>query len=314
MVAKSNSAEGGTDGTTVTTGNSGGASGDAWGAVVINGTLTYENTAPHEGSMCYQISPTSSQQCYLHMIETSEDEMFLSAYLKMPSAPAATEDNVVFRSASAGAAGFGTRADAKFRTTDATGTALNTSTATLTANLWHRIEMHVVKGTTTSNGTIEVEVYEEDELTPIHSYSNTACNAGTAQLTNIRLGRPSATADTTNVFIDAVQWWTGADVPALFGNPWALQKIVGISATRLSASSVEIAWTDVTDAPNGYDVVRAPGTHTNDGDDRDPSDPLYDPLTISGAVVAVTADAGTPFVDTGLTPGDYTYWLVRTAP
>jgi hypothetical protein len=317
MVAKINSAEGGTESATVTVGNSGGASGDAWGGVVINGTLRYRNTpTPHNGIRCYELAPNASQQCYLRTIETATDSAMVSMYFRTSSWPSTTSVIIAGRSAAAQSATLSLLSTGRLQVANAGGTPLDTSGAgvTLAINTWHRLEVRLIKGTTTTNGTIQIGVYVGDSLTPLYTYSSSVVDAGTAQLTDWRLGRSSLIADTTVWNIDSVQWWTGADTPAALGKPWTLTKITGISATRISSSSLSLGWTDVTDAPNGYDVVRCPGTHTNDGLGRTPSDPLYDPLTIAGAIVVSTADAGTPFVDTGLTPGDYTYWLVRTAP
>ncbi len=59
-----NNAAGGSDGTTVTTGNSGGTSGDAWSAVSIptNGSLTYSNVqATGSSALSYRhVYPTTS--------------------------------------------------------------------------------------------------------------------------------------------------------------------------------------------------------------------------------------------------------------
>ncbi len=58
-----NNAEGGVLGGTVTTGNSGGASGDAWGSVSVTagkGTLIYDNTHVANGSLAYEIATPSN--------------------------------------------------------------------------------------------------------------------------------------------------------------------------------------------------------------------------------------------------------------
>jgi hypothetical protein len=57
-VALSNNAEGGTSGTTVTPGNSGGASGNPWDNISIGGaaSLTYDNTFAAHGGLSYKVS------------------------------------------------------------------------------------------------------------------------------------------------------------------------------------------------------------------------------------------------------------------
>jgi hypothetical protein len=320
MVIKRNSAENGSvigDGVTVTVGNSGGVSGDAFGGVVWTTTpITFENTSPHGGGWCYQLTPSSGNQCMFRTIETATDSAMVSAYFKFTAWPSASSPYISARSAAAQAATLNVTNTGRLQVQNAASAVLDTSGVGVTLALatWYRFEMRVIKGTTTTNGTIQVGVYVGDSLTPFYTYSSSVVDAGTAQLTDWRIGRAALVADTTTFHVDSVQWWTGADTPAALGKPWTLSKIAGLAATRISSVSLSLAWTNVTDAPNGYDVVRAAGVHVNDGLGRTPSDPLYDPLTIAGATVVSTADAGTPFVDTGLTPGDYTYWLVRTAP
>src|SRR6266536_3605174 len=66
-----NNAEGGTNGTTVTTGNSGGASGRAFDTVTIaaGSTLAFDNTAPANGALAYKYQlGTTAGSCYLQWL------------------------------------------------------------------------------------------------------------------------------------------------------------------------------------------------------------------------------------------------------
>lgn len=87
-----------------------------------------------------------------------------------------------------------------------------------------------------------------------------------------------------------------------------------LTATRLSDTSVQLTWNDPGDIPHGVTIVRASGTHTLDGDSNEPEDEGYDPLTISGAEVVVENEETSPYNDTELDPGEYTYWVARSAP
>jgi hypothetical protein len=319
MVARTNSAEGGTNGTGVTTGNSGGASGTAWELVNLGtgGAIAFSNVTPKEGSLCYLCTPASSQQQFLRWTEAAADSAMLSVYIRFATLPGATSYYLALRSTSAQTCQMTISSTGRVAVQDAASTVLSTSAVgeVITIDTWYRLELRGVKGTTSSNGTIQAAFYLGDSTTAIWSYSSATVDAGTAQIVNTRIGRSSSgVADTTPYRLDALQFWTGTDTPAALGRPWSLAKITGIAATRISSSSLSLAWTDVADAPDGYDVVYCAGTHTNDGLGRTPSDPLYDPLTISGAVVVSTGDAGTPFVQTGLTPSDGTWWLIRSAP
>lgn len=63
-ILKQNDAEGGTNGTTVTTSNSGGASGDAFSAISIGSgnTFTFDNTWSFDGSLSYKLTQAGANQ------------------------------------------------------------------------------------------------------------------------------------------------------------------------------------------------------------------------------------------------------------
>jgi hypothetical protein len=114
------------------------------------------------------------------------------------------------------------------------------------------------------------------------------------------------------------QTWTGT----ITSRDWAAVAVVlapaatvakiPISVSRISTTTVEVDWTHPGDAPNGVTIVRASGTYTNDGLGNAPDENDYDPMTISGAAEITTGETTPPYNDVGLTPGEYTYWVVRT--
>src|SRR5690606_5281973 len=82
-----NSAEGGTDETGVTTGNSGGASGDAWSQVVLGtgSAIVYDSAQAAHGDLAYSIRQAASQVAFLLRTFTADDEALVSFYLRFPS-------------------------------------------------------------------------------------------------------------------------------------------------------------------------------------------------------------------------------------
>lgn len=92
-----------------------------------------------------------------------------------------------------------------------------------------------------------------------------------------------------------------------------LDLIADVTATRVSDTSVSVAWTHPSDAPNGVTVARVAGAQVNDGLGRGPGEPDYDPLTIPGATAVTNGLTSSPYVDTVPTSGVYTYWVARTA-
>jgi hypothetical protein len=88
---------------------------------------------------------------------------------------------------------------------------------------------------------------------------------------------------------------------------------VDFVVSRTSDTSAAVSFTMPGDAPDGITIARCAGTHLgNDGDGRAPSNPDYDPSTIPGTIVVAEGLMSSPYFDTGLTPGVYTYWVART--
>lgn len=88
---------------------------------------------------------------------------------------------------------------------------------------------------------------------------------------------------------------------------------VSFAVSRLSDTEASVAFTIPGDAPDGITVARCPGAHMGvDGEGREPSNPAYDPATIPGTIVLAEGLESTPYVDTGIPPGIYTYWVART--
>lgn len=93
----------------------------------------------------------------------------------------------------------------------------------------------------------------------------------------------------------------------------ALPSKVDFVVGRLSDTSASVSFTMPGDAPDGITIVRCPGAHMgDDGEGRAPSNPEYDPSTIDGTIIVAEGLTSSPWVDTGLTPGIYTYWVART--
>lgn len=86
---------------------------------------------------------------------------------------------------------------------------------------------------------------------------------------------------------------------------------IELTASRASSTEVDLSWDDPGDAASVM-LVRAAGTHTDDGNSRSPSHPEYDPTTIPGAATVATVDAdASPHRDTVPEAGEYTYWIAR---
>lgn len=317
MAIKLNSAEGGTNTTAATTGNTGGASGDAFSAVNNNSgtSITFSTTSAFQGAMCYSIT-SGGNQAYLTAGATASDRMFFSGHVRMPQIPASTTDIIQFRAGGVLAAKLQLLSSGRWQLQNAASGTLGTSPVSPAAaiNTDYRIEVMVIKGTTTSNGTIRCRIYPGNSTTELFTElgATGTTNAGSANIDEIRFGRLTTSAGQTfDTRWDAIQWLSDTDVPAGFGHPWQIQPITGVVITKLTSSSVSVAWNHPTDAPSGVSIYRIDGTYVNDALDQPPADPDYDPRNLTGEVVVASGLTSSPFTDSGLTPGIKTWWIVR---
>lgn len=210
----------------------------------------------------------------------------------------------------------------------ATGTVRTGPTMTLghQYEIWQWVLVHPT-APTTSNGRI---------ITIIKNLTNSAWNTtgywfddtgytvdcGTADISIIRFAKIDSGVYSTANRWERMQWFTSTTVGAaddtyaevMAKAPiYTATPIQNINAARLSNTSARISWTHPGDAPNGVSIARWPGSVTTDGNGADPGEAGYDPLTISGATLIANGLTSSPYDDTGLTPGVYSYDVARTA-
>ncbi len=194
MTLLSNTLEGGSDTTVITAGNSGGASGDAFTAVVAS-TLTFSATQAMAGSLSMRTGNTATQ-AYARWNPTAGTAYAARAYFWLGGLTAADERFMSFLDAGgttqyayivgngAGKLRFG-----------CTGSGTTwTAAATYPTSQWLRIEMYCVAGSTTGNGIAQVGIYlGHDTATPVDTFSSSALNigGGGASFGQVRFGKGS---------------------------------------------------------------------------------------------------------------------------
>jgi hypothetical protein len=272
MTSYSNNFEGGTDGVAVSAGNSGGGSGNAFSAVFGTG-LTFEDTAAYQGTMGARVAGGSFGAAQVNLSATA---VAAQIYFRTGATPVSNDIHVI-RLHAGGTRLFSvhTNTAGKLRVSDATGTTgVTTFPTALSANTWYRLEVYVVAGTTTSNGTIKAAYYLGNSTTPVDTlYSNTAANVGTAQtFTILYMGKYST--GTEQFDFDAFSWndaatdfiGVSAGAPPTVSTP-ATQNVatganVSVSLTASSSSSTiaSYAWSYVFPSSGGPTLT---GTNTN---------------------------------------------------
>lgn len=200
-----NTAEGGTGSIGVTTSNSGGASGTAFGAVVTGtGTVTYSTDQAHTGTYSVKIAPGSGSAARVSFIVPLAANVFqlsASAYVYFTGYPSTGTQLLYISNYANNCATLCLNGSGRPFTQDGDGT-IETSPNSVPLNTWLRIELTVVVGAATSTGTIIANIYNGDSFTNLYSYSSSTRNTGTNPLVYITLGKGSNSGNWATMYID----------------------------------------------------------------------------------------------------------------
>jgi hypothetical protein len=177
----SNNAEGGSDETTVTTGNSGGASGDAWDVVDLGGTspqLVFDSAHPAHGAMGYRFTQGNPEGVLTLRWSTSPGsftEIWGRVYLYRDAAPAVGTQQLIRINNSAQTrqawVGLGVTGNPRLFVADSASIA-EQSTVTVASGQLVRIEFHFISSDT---GLIEAKLFNSADST---SPSDTVTRVG----------------------------------------------------------------------------------------------------------------------------------------
>jgi hypothetical protein len=235
----SNTAEGGTNTTAVTTGNSGGASGTAWDAVTLSGTTTctFSSTFLMDGAMAYRFAYAASQAGYLvknFSPTATTTRVAWRFYIYIPAGEVFTSQDLFFvRSASAAVMSLGTNGSGQMIVRNSAGTTVATATSAFSTGVIYRIEVAEAVGTTTGNGTIAVSYYLGHSTTAVQAViSSTAQNCATAAATLVRFGDAALVASARIIHYDGL---AGAETPSGFLGPSGAI-LAGVVATGSGAA------------------------------------------------------------------------------
>lgn len=210
---RSNSAEGGTNGTTVTGGaggNSGGASGDYFDSVTIGtgSALTFDNAQAAHGSLAYKIAPASSQPSYVE--QTTQMGTVSTVYGRFyiyPDVTPASGALVQFRSGATNCARVALNPSSTNFTlnwkdganVDITGT----TTSAHAPQAWYRVEYKVIFSATV--GQVVLNLYSGDSGTALDSLTSAATfNLGAASADTFRIGRVVGSTNTYISWLDDI--------------------------------------------------------------------------------------------------------------
>lgn len=209
MATKANNAEGGSDTTAVTTGNSGGGSGDAWSSVVKNGStaITFSNTNPAHGSLGYRISCNSTSTVYLQWSSIGSKHIAVRAYCYASADWPAGEIWVVRMSGTAGTI-FRIKGAYSggnlFGVNDSTSQLWASTTGNVSSNTLYRLEAVV----DVDNGTVDFAYYLGDSTSPIEEANLTGAALGSVNVDNVMFGKYNGTNWTNYIYLDDLAYDT----------------------------------------------------------------------------------------------------------
>lgn len=208
MALVTNTAEGGVNGDTPTTANTGGASGSAASSAIVgNGnTLIFSNAYPAHGSLGYQFDYGTTSGGSLRWDISEANRLVYRFYVRMSDLPTAQEYLAGIRSSAGYLCIACIGSDGKFVMQNASGTGISASRATNTFPLDQqvRVEIAATKGTSTTDGIIEYAYYLGDSTNPVYSWSSTAQNTGTASVAQVVLGRNTAANEARTIWYDSI--------------------------------------------------------------------------------------------------------------
>lgn len=203
-----NTAEGQSNGTTVSAANSGGGSGTAFDYVDVVGTVarTFSNSFYMHGTQSYAINPTSTATITFVFDGQSDMNGAQQAYFYFTGYPSA---NCAFM----GTYSTDTKSTMALSSTgaviiyDDAGQVTASASGVVPLNRWVRFDMLTSIGTTTSNGRIQAKVSLEDNTDVLFSYdSGAAVNVGTIPIESYIYGKLDSTPSIATFYMDDVAY------------------------------------------------------------------------------------------------------------
>lgn len=229
MATLTNSFEGGSSGTTIIAGNSGGSSGTAFNTVQ-NTTMTaleFSNAQRAHGSLSAHLNGPNTSLGRLQWTGLNTTQAGGYFYFRFNgSLPGAAQDIFTLRSTGAGAMTVGLSVGNLVQVKNALGTTLNSGGWTVpsfSGSVWYRLNFSCIPNASTTAGTITAELYLADSTVAISgcTYSASNVNAGTANIDEMRVGKLTS-AVVLEMYVDNLAIATGTTTPpALPADPVA---------------------------------------------------------------------------------------------
>ncbi len=193
MTVLVNSAEGGTNGTTVTAANSGGASGNAADSVTIGATCTLAFDSAHaaHGALAYKVAyggTAGNVQFTWAAAMGTQSQLWFRLYLYFTANPGSNTPVWSCHPASGTCGRLFVLTTGKLQFNDSAGSLVIASTNTVPLNQWFRVEGFLTGSATA--GQEEFKLFQNaDDLTPLETQTSAAnVNTNSASITTTQFG------------------------------------------------------------------------------------------------------------------------------
>lgn len=204
-MARSNSFEGGTDEANITTGNSGGASGDAFDSVSIGtgATVVYDNAQAAHGSNSARIATTgTSSLAYISYTLATVGSDIMRAYIRLTSLPGVVAILARYLSGASQSLRVNVKAAGTLEVRDAGNSVVGTTTSAVTPGQFWRMEMQNVFSTTV--GAVVLRLYNNPDSDVITDSLTLSGLTLTANATEMRFGVGAAAANIAAMWFDDI--------------------------------------------------------------------------------------------------------------
>lgn len=246
--------EGIPSGTAPSVANSGGASGDAISSIAVSSgdSILAQSSAALHASRGVEMSLIAGGAGATRLVWAcgSTSRQVVSMYYRIDTVPTAVEDIAGARHSSGNMGILVIAADGKLQMLDSAGAAISGSKApaALPANAWVRIELAVLNGTTTANGTLGYSYYIGESSIPQYTWESSTVNTTTNQQSHFFIGRSTGRGQAHTAQYDTIRW---DNLSSGWMLPYAPGATTGITNTAEGGTSNTVPTTANTGGASG---------------------------------------------------------------
>lgn len=256
MVFLQNTNEGGTDETTVTTANSGGASGDAWTFVDGGGTRVFDTAQASHGSLSLRLATASGGSNRFSLFEWTHSAISQSYgrfYIRLSAGSTDHRELARIRNGAQQSFAIDLTAAEVLEIHNRNNAVVATGSTTLSINTWYRIEWSLTPGPA---GSATVYLYDLDSATPLETLGPVTSDYDGTTVSVVTFGQIDSISNLPSMWFDSIAVSDTAKIQAYVQTVTA----TGVASTAAIGSPAVTASSSIVAA--AVDPTSAVGTHT----------------------------------------------------